>query len=59
MVQARKSLKLTLDGIAAGQPNEFIAFDIREAVSELGEITGEVTTEEVLNSIFSRFCIGK
>lgn len=54
---ARDSLRLALDGI--GQSNEFIALDIREAVSRLSEITGEVTTEDVLNSIFSRFCVGK
>ena len=39
--------------------NELVAFDIREASESLALITGEVTSEEILNHIFSRFCIGK
>ncbi|MBN2223229.1 MAG: tRNA uridine-5-carboxymethylaminomethyl(34) synthesis GTPase MnmE [Deltaproteobacteria bacterium] len=38
---------------------EFIALDIREALASLGEITGDVTTDEILEAIFSRFCVGK
>ncbi len=38
---------------------EIAMLDIREAAGYLGEIVGEVTTEEILESIFSRFCIGK
>jgi tRNA modification GTPase len=33
--------------------------DIRKALHHLGEITGDITTEEILGNIFSRFCIGK
>jgi tRNA modification GTPase len=39
--------------------NEFIAIDVREALRCIGEMTGEVWNEDVLNHIFSRFCIGK
>jgi tRNA modification GTPase len=39
--------------------NEFVAFDLRESVSALAEITGEITSEEILNSIFEAFCVGK
>jgi len=42
-----------------GLSNEFVVLDIRHAISNLGEITGEVLNEEILNTIFSSFCIGK
>jgi len=38
---------------------EFIAFDIKNTMQALGEITGDDITEETLHAIFSRFCIGK
>ena len=43
----------------AGSAIEFVAFDVREAINALAEITGEVTSEDVLNTIFAKFCIGK
>jgi tRNA modification GTPase len=38
---------------------DLLALDIRYALEELGSITGEVTNEDLLDSIFTRFCIGK
>ena len=38
---------------------EFLALELREALQALGEITGETTPDEILERIFSRFCIGK
>ena len=54
-----RSLGQALDSLKAGMTNEFVAFDIRESLSALGEITGEITSEDILNSIFGEFCIGK
>jgi tRNA modification GTPase len=39
--------------------SDWLALDIREAMNHLGEITGEITTDDLLTNIFSRFCIGK
>ena len=48
-----------LDGVAAGHAPELLAVGVDEALMGVGELTGEVTTDEVLNAIFERFCIGK
>ncbi|MBT9132303.1 MAG: tRNA modification GTPase MnmE [Firmicutes bacterium] len=40
-------------------PLELIAFELRDGLRSIGEVTGEVTTDDILNEIFSRFCIGK
>jgi tRNA modification GTPase len=57
--RSSKSLALALETILAGQSGEFVAVDIRTALDSLGEIVGSTSTEDILNSIFSRFCIGK
>lgn len=46
-------------GIENGITGDFLAIDIRHALHYLGEITGEVTTDDLLGNIFSKFCIGK
>jgi tRNA modification GTPase len=53
------SLKKVKGGLAGGAPLEFAAFDLKRALLHLGEVVGKVTTEDILDSIFSRFCIGK
>lgn len=45
--------------IENGFGNEMIALDIREAIEELGKVTGTITSTDVLNDIFANFCIGK
>lgn len=45
--------------LAEGRSEEFVAVDLRDAIDRLGEIIGAVTTDDVLEGIFSRFCIGK
>lgn len=48
-----------IDGISSNIPGDLLAQDIREALMHLGEITGEITTEDLLGNIFGKFCIGK
>lgn len=61
-----QELKLTLDeinviinGISSGITGDFLSINIRQALSHLGSITGEVTTDTLLGNIFGKFCIGK
>ncbi len=53
------SLQKVLEGISMSISNDLLAMDIRQALDHLGEITGEITTEDLLDNIFSKFCIGK
>ena len=46
-------------GTEAGMPLDLVALDVQDALGALGEITGEVTTAEVLTHMFSNFCVGK
>lgn len=57
--KARESLITFLEAIRRGESPEFLAVDLRSAMNFLGEITGEITAEDVLGRIFSKFCIGK
>jgi tRNA modification GTPase len=59
LAAARSHVSLAIDALAEDAPLEVTAAEIRSAVVSLGEITGATITEEVLNRIFSRFCIGK
>lgn len=57
--QAITHLDQALDGIASGMPDDCITIDLTSALNTLGEITGETVNDELLEIIFSRFCIGK
>ena len=57
--QAQSSLLEVKKGLEIGLPTDLITQDLRQALYYLGSITGEITTDEVLGTIFSRFCIGK
>lgn len=59
LIKAEESLIKGLEGVLGGLSGELIAFEIRHALSELGTITGEVTTDDLLGNIFGKFCIGK
>ncbi|MDK2977397.1 MAG: tRNA modification GTPase [Bacteroidales bacterium] len=57
--KASVALQRAIDGLDTGITGDFLAMDIREVLHYLGEITGEITTDEVLGNIFKNFCIGK
>ncbi len=59
LVKASEALAKAQSGLTNKISGELVAFDLRDALEHLGSITGEVSNEEVLGSIFSRFCIGK
>jgi len=54
-----ESLQRVLSGLDNHIPEDLIAIDIRQAIHYLGEITGEITSDEILGNIFKNFCIGK
>ncbi len=56
---ARKSVLNAQKTVEENLPIDIISTDIKQIVEELGKITGETVTEDVLNEIFSRFCLGK
>jgi tRNA modification GTPase len=59
LFNANKSLREVIRALDEGMTGDFLAIDIRQALHYLGEITGEITTENLLENIFSKFCIGK
>ncbi len=59
LVRTRQSLLDVLVGLDSEISNDFLAMDIRRSLHYLGEITGEITTDDLLENIFSKFCIGK
>lgn len=56
---ARSAIETAILACSNDLSNEFIAMDVREAIHHLDDITGETTSEDVLNRIFQQFCIGK
>ncbi len=56
---AFSAIEKVIDGLKTGISGDFLAQDIRECLHYLGEITGEVSTDEILGHIFKHFCIGK
>ncbi|MEJ2700412.1 MAG: hypothetical protein P8Z70_12240 [Desulfuromonadales bacterium] len=59
LVRTRRSLERFQSGLEEQLSPELLALDLRDALEALGEITGETTPDEILERIFSRFCIGK
>lgn len=59
LLAGAESLRRVDEGLASGLPADLIAQDVRESLHHLGLLTGAVTTDTLLGTIFSRFCIGK
>ncbi|MBQ4008393.1 MAG: tRNA uridine-5-carboxymethylaminomethyl(34) synthesis GTPase MnmE, partial [Muribaculaceae bacterium] len=59
LVRASEAIDRTLQGLATGLSGDLVSQDIRECMHYLGEITGEISTDDILGEIFARFCIGK
>lgn len=57
--ESAESLQAALSALRTGLPTDLLSEDIRQVLYHLGTITGEITSEDVLQNIFSRFCIGK
>ncbi len=57
--KANEQVQAAIQGLNMGMTGDFLSIDLRAALNELGTITGEITNEHILDSIFSRFCIGK
>ena len=54
-----EALARAISGLDSGVTPDWLAMDLRVALQHLGELTGEITTDDLLDSIFSKFCIGK
>jgi len=57
--RTQTALSSALHGLETGISADFVAMDIRQAMFDLGSITGDISTEDLLGNIFSKFCIGK
>ena len=59
LLHTETSLNKAIDGLNSGVSGDFLAMDIRQSLHHLGMIVGEISTDDLLENIFSRFCIGK
>ena len=59
ILNARKNVTMARDTIKNNMPIDIISTNLKEVLEELGKITGETVTEDVINEIFSKFCLGK
>ena len=57
--RAYQAIEAVSEGLQMGISGEFLSMDLQDCLAALGEITGHITSQEVLNNIFSKFCIGK
>lgn len=59
LIKVEEAMKRVIAGLEESIPTDLVAIDVRQAIHYLGEITGEISTDEILGNIFRNFCIGK
>ena len=59
LIRAKKEINLVKDGLKNNIPTDLLSVDLKQLLYHLGEVTGEVTNDDILSNIFSKFCIGK
>jgi tRNA modification GTPase len=59
LIKALEEIDKVKEGLAEELPSDLLAIDIRQALHHFGEITGEISSDELLGNIFANFCIGK
>ena len=59
LVRAQEAITRVQEGLQMQISGEFLSMDLQDCLAALGEITGQITSQEVLNTIFGKFCIGK
>lgn len=59
LVRALEAIRRVRQGLDDGLSGELLSMDLQDCLSALGEVTGRITSQDVLNNIFSKFCIGK
>jgi tRNA modification GTPase len=59
LIRAQEAIRRVQDGLQMQISGEFLSMDLQDCLTALGEITGKISSQEVLNNIFSKFCIGK
>ena len=59
LLKAFEEVQKVKHGLSTGLSGDLLAIDIRQALYRFGEITGEITTDDLLGNIFANFCIGK
>ena len=57
--RAHEAIVRVQNGLQDGLSGELLSLDLQDCLAALGEVTGQITNEEVLHNIFSKFCIGK
>ena len=59
LTRAGEAIMRVTEGLESGISGDLLSLDIRDCMHYLGEITGQISTDEILNNIFGKFCIGK